>query len=220
MILSPNSAARIRGKWFLIASWKSGSALSSERLVITNIARLTNIGEGPLLITSIKATSGEDQFAIEGLPPTFPGQPLLLKPGEIQSLTVTFSPQRLGLSRAVFEIVSTNSNTPLLHLSVVGTGLSASGNPMDSLDYGNDFVALESPDFPNGPVLRAKTDGSPYLTDNGNPILDCSFGLIENPAALAEKLSSIPGIVEHGLFIGLAERALIGRARNIEEICR
>ena len=68
--------------------------------------------------------------------------------------------------------------------------------------------------------LRAKSDGSPYLTDNGNPILDCSFGLIENPAALAEKLSSIPGVVEHGLFIGLAERALIGRARNIEEICR
>jgi ribose 5-phosphate isomerase A len=68
--------------------------------------------------------------------------------------------------------------------------------------------------------LRAKRDGGPYVTDNGNPILDCSFGLIENPAALAQKLSSIPGIVEHGLFIGLAERALIGRARNIEEICR
>lgn len=68
--------------------------------------------------------------------------------------------------------------------------------------------------------LRARRDGSAYITDNGNPILDCSFGLIENPAALAEKLSRIPGIVEHGLFIGLAERALIGRARNVEEICR
>jgi ribose 5-phosphate isomerase A len=68
--------------------------------------------------------------------------------------------------------------------------------------------------------LRARSDGSTYITDNGNPILDCSFGLIENPAALAEKLSSIPGIVEHGLFIGLAERALIGRAKGVEEICR
>jgi ribose 5-phosphate isomerase A len=68
--------------------------------------------------------------------------------------------------------------------------------------------------------LRARSDGSSYLTDNGNPILDCSFGQIENPAALAEKLSSIPGIVAHGLFIGLAERVLIGRARNVEEICR
>lgn len=68
--------------------------------------------------------------------------------------------------------------------------------------------------------LRAKSDGSSYLTDNGNPILDCSFGQIENPAALAEKLSSIPGIVEHGLFIGLAERVLIGRAEGVEEIRR
>jgi ribose 5-phosphate isomerase len=68
--------------------------------------------------------------------------------------------------------------------------------------------------------LRARRDGSAYITDNGNPILDCSFGLIENPAALAEKLSRIPGIVEHGLFIGLAERALIGRAKGVEEICR
>lgn len=68
--------------------------------------------------------------------------------------------------------------------------------------------------------LRARSDGSSYLTDNGNPILDCSFGQIENPAALAEKLSSIAGIVEHGLFIGLTERALIGRAEGVEEIRR
>jgi ribose 5-phosphate isomerase A len=68
--------------------------------------------------------------------------------------------------------------------------------------------------------LRTRRDGSPYITDNGNPILDCSFRQIENPAALAEELSGIPGIVEHGLFIGFAELVLIGRADGVEEIRR
>src|SRR5208283_1034884 len=66
--------------------------------------------------------------------------------------------------------------------------------------------------------LRTKPDGTTYLTDNGNPILDCTFGKIEDPAALARTLSAMPGIVEHGLFIGLAGVALIGRAGAVEEI--
>lgn len=67
---------------------------------------------------------------------------------------------------------------------------------------------------------RTKRDGSPYFTDNGNPILDCSFGQIDDPAALAAELSRIPGIVEHGLFIGLAELVLIGRGEGVDEIRR
>jgi ribose 5-phosphate isomerase A len=59
--------------------------------------------------------------------------------------------------------------------------------------------------------MRTRPDGSPYITDNGNPILDCSFGKIEDPPALARALSNIPGVVEHGLFIGLASKALIGK---------
>jgi len=65
---------------------------------------------------------------------------------------------------------------------------------------------------------RTSSDGSLYLTDNGNPILDCSFGKIEDPVALARMLSDIPGVVEHGLFIGLASLALVGRGEGVEEI--
>jgi ribose 5-phosphate isomerase A len=65
---------------------------------------------------------------------------------------------------------------------------------------------------------RTSPDGSAYLTDNGNPILDCSFGRIEDPPTLARILSDIPGIVEHGLFIGLARAALVGRGERVEEI--
>ncbi len=67
---------------------------------------------------------------------------------------------------------------------------------------------------------RTRAEGSPYLTDNGNPILDCSFGKIEDPAGLARILSDTPGVVEHGLFIGLANVALVGRGNRIEEIRR
>ena len=68
--------------------------------------------------------------------------------------------------------------------------------------------------------LRTRPDGSPYLTDNGNPILDCSFGKIEDPPALARVLSEMPGVVEHGLFIGLASLALVGRGDSVEEILK
>ena len=66
--------------------------------------------------------------------------------------------------------------------------------------------------------LRTRPDGTPYLTDNGNQILDCSFQEIADPAALARTLSDTPGIVEHGLFIGLASMALIGREDQVEEL--
>ncbi|MGC2247945.1 MAG: ribose-5-phosphate isomerase RpiA [Terriglobales bacterium] len=65
---------------------------------------------------------------------------------------------------------------------------------------------------------RTHPDGSPYATDNGNPILDCSFGKIEDPPKLARTLSDIQGVVEHGLFIGLASLALIGKGNSVEEI--
>ena len=66
--------------------------------------------------------------------------------------------------------------------------------------------------------LRMKRDGSTYITDNGNEILDCSFGKIEDPPSLARELENIPGIVEHGLFVALASVALVGKGDSVEEI--
>lgn len=59
-------------------------------------------------------------------------------------------------------------------------------------------------------TLRLARDGSPFLTDQGNLIVDCSFGEIEYPSSIAEKLSKRAGIVEHGLFIGTASDIIIG----------
>lgn len=61
-----------------------------------------------------------------------------------------------------------------------------------------------------GPItLRKGPDGGPYVTDNGNLILDCAFGLIEDPDALDDSLRFVPGIVENGLFIGVADVAVV-----------
>jgi len=59
-----------------------------------------------------------------------------------------------------------------------------------------------------------KKDG-PVVTDNGNFVLDCSFGAIGNPRSLGETLSSIPGVVEHGLFTGLATAVYVGTAKDV-----
>lgn len=66
--------------------------------------------------------------------------------------------------------------------------------------------------------LRLKPDGQPFITDNGNYILDASFGEIEDPPFVAKTLNETPGVVEHGLFIGFARLALVGRGTSVEEI--
>ncbi|GGA40203.1 ribose-5-phosphate isomerase RpiA [Paenibacillus physcomitrellae] len=53
-------------------------------------------------------------------------------------------------------------------------------------------------------------DGSIYVTDNGNYIVDASFGRIEDPEKLAVQLKSMTGIVDHGLFVGIAETVVLG----------
>jgi len=66
------------------------------------------------------------------------------------------------------------------------------------------------------PTLRAaeRKDG-PVVTDNGNLVLDCEFGDIADPATLATALSATPGVVEHGLFVGLADEVHVGTAEGV-----
>ena len=69
---------------------------------------------------------------------------------------------------------------------------------------------LEAEDLSQRPMLLRQRDGQPFLTDEGNLILDLSLDLIEHPKRLAAGLSAIPGVVEHGLFLGMCDLALIG----------
>src|SRR5271157_4343189 len=90
--------------------------------------------------------------------------------------------------------------------------------PVEVISFARAVVEKRIVSLGASPKLRTKPDGSPYLTDNGNQIFDCSFGKITDPPALARQLSDMPGVVEHGLFIGLASVALVGRGDRVEEL--
>src|SRR6188472_1243663 len=62
---------------------------------------------------------------------------------------------------------------------------------------------------PGPAVLRQSKDGHAFVTDGGHWILDASLNSISDPKLLADRLSSIPGVVEHGLFIGLAQAVIL-----------
>jgi ribose 5-phosphate isomerase A len=68
--------------------------------------------------------------------------------------------------------------------------------------------------------LRTNADGTPFVTDNSNYILDVDFGRIEAPDRLAEALKAFTGVVDHGLFIDIADSALVATDGNLREYRR
>jgi ribose 5-phosphate isomerase A len=66
------------------------------------------------------------------------------------------------------------------------------------------------------PVGLRERDGKAFITDSGNLIYDCAFGAIRNAPALASLLGAVPGVVEHGLFIGLATTLVIANDKGID----
>jgi ribose 5-phosphate isomerase A len=70
----------------------------------------------------------------------------------------------------------------------------------------------------SGPLTLRMTDGQPFVTDGGHLILDASFGRIPDARALSNVLHAIPGVVEHGLFLGLADLAVIAGPEGIRTL--
>jgi ribose 5-phosphate isomerase A len=96
--------------------------------------------------------------------------------------------------------VSTLGKYPL-PIEVVGFGHKQTANRIADVLAEHDIAMM--------PKLRLK-DGAPVKTDGGNLIYDAACGAIEHPASLAEALKSLTGVVDHGLFLDLADEALIG----------
>jgi len=63
--------------------------------------------------------------------------------------------------------------------------------------------------------LREIMENEPYITDNGNYILDCEFERIENPDEMESDINNIPGVVENGLFVGLVDEVIVGGKQGI-----
>ena len=66
--------------------------------------------------------------------------------------------------------------------------------------------------------LRSAANGEPFLTDEGHHILDVALGHIDQPKVLAAALSRVPGVVEHGLFLGLATGAILATEAGVVEL--
>lgn len=91
--------------------------------------------------------------------------------------------------------------------------------PVEVIHMAVPLVTARLRDLGFAPIIRQKKDGSgTYVTDEGNLLLDCASAGIADPEETAAEIRSIVGVVEHGLFLGMAERALIAGADGVREI--
>lgn len=91
--------------------------------------------------------------------------------------------------------------------------------PIEVLPFAAAFVMREIKKIGGRPVLREGTGKiGPIITDNGNVIIDANFGPIHKPAELMHTLKSLPGVVETGLFVNMADVAYIGASFTVEKI--
>ena len=92
--------------------------------------------------------------------------------------------------------------------------------PVEVLPFALGFVQAELAALGAKPTLRITSASEPYQTDQANPILDCAFGSIDDPAKLAVELSGIPGILGHGLFVSEIDALFIARGSTVEMLER
>jgi ribose 5-phosphate isomerase A len=163
--------------------------------------RLTTLDETPVLDVTI---DGADEID---------GQLRLIKGGGgalLREKIVASSSRKMIVIADASKKVSVLGKFPL-PVEVVAFGIKATAIKIDQA-----FAWTRN----EGPVNLRMRDGKPFVTDNGNVILDCALGRIENVEKLAAALSSIPGVVDHGLFIGLASLAIIAGENGVETLTR
>ncbi|MBE3115921.1 ribose-5-phosphate isomerase RpiA [Candidatus Bathyarchaeota archaeon] len=93
--------------------------------------------------------------------------------------------------------------------------------PIEVLPFAISLVKRKIVEVGGNPIVReSKGKLGPVITDNGNAIIDASFGLIQNPSELEVKLKMIPGVVETGLFVNLTDIAYLATSNAVEKIER
>jgi ribose 5-phosphate isomerase A len=89
--------------------------------------------------------------------------------------------------------------------------------PIEIVPFGWQATCERLQDMGYRPQLR-RNSKAPFVTENGNYIVDCAMGRMADPAAIAAQLAGITGVVESGLFIGLASTIIVGRQDSVEVI--
>ena len=91
--------------------------------------------------------------------------------------------------------------------------------PIEVIPFGYEMTVKHIRKLGGNPKLRQK-DGTPYQTDNGNYIIDSSFQEITHPRELEKNLNLIPGVVENGLFVGMADMVITIKDKKLATIAR
>ena len=99
----------------------------------------------------------------------------------------------------------------------LGTGWAL---PIEVIPFARHTEEAFLSDIGGNVTLRKNDDGTPYKTDQNNVILDADFGPMDDPLSLAAQLNERAGIIEHGLFLGLATDVLVARQEDVEHLTR
>ncbi len=175
------------------------SKATQERAEALGI-RMTTLDEMPFLDLTV---DGADQLD-EELRLIKGGGGALLR----EKIVATASGRMIVIADATKRVPVLGSHP--LPLEVVQFGLTATRNMV---------IALAADAGCEGEItLRIDADNKPFVTDSGNYILDCSFGRIDEPEDLDEALKLIPGVIENGMFLGIADLAIVAGADGISLI--
>jgi ribose 5-phosphate isomerase A len=97
---------------------------------------------------------------------------------------------------------------------------SRSAVPVEVAQFGWQTTAIRLQQLGGNPTLRLAANGTNFVTDGGNYILDCAYGPIQSAAELQRQLDGTVGVMEHGLFIGMASQVIIGGSAGIKLLQR
>jgi ribose 5-phosphate isomerase A len=90
--------------------------------------------------------------------------------------------------------------------------------PVEVIGFAQGLIAARIHALGATATLRRDSHGQIYVTDEGHHILDCRFGKISDPAGLARTLADMPGIVEHGLFVGMTSVLIMAKGSEVVEL--
>ncbi|TYR79315.1 ribose-5-phosphate isomerase RpiA [Priestia megaterium] len=90
--------------------------------------------------------------------------------------------------------------------------------PVEVVRFGWEMTAKHIREFGCVPQLRLLEDHTPFITDNGNYILDCHFQQLKDPNTLEQQLNMIPGVVENGLFVNMTNEVITVRRKEVQVI--
>lgn len=84
--------------------------------------------------------------------------------------------------------------------------------PVEVLPFAREYTMRKLAELGGEPRLRIAASGAPFVTDNGNYVVDVKFRSIPKPAKLEQQMNRVPGVVDNGLFINVADMVLVGYA--------